>query len=81
MTLAAILSRAYCAHNKIRAPGGNAVESLADVAAEFRQLAGDDANLLAEARTESARLAKVPGQRCHISKTHGAFLTMALEGL
>lgn len=79
--LAPFLSRAYCAHNKIKAPGCDGVETLAAVIEEFRKCAANDKGLMAEARAESARLAKIPGQRCHISKTHGAFLNAALEGL
>lgn len=80
-TLATFLTRAYCAQNKLRPPSSDTVEALADVTAAFRESAGNDDGLLTEARAESARLAKIPAQRCLISKTHGAFLTMALEGL
>jgi hypothetical protein len=79
--LSDFLTRAYCAQNMIKAPGADAVEAVADVAAEFQKCATNYKTLLVEAKAERDRLRGIPANRCHISRTHGAFLTTALEGL
>lgn len=81
MTLATYLNRAYCAQNKIKDRSADTVEDVATVTDAFRAAANGDADLLAAAKAERDRLKGVPPNRCHISKTHGAFLTSALEGL
>jgi hypothetical protein len=79
--LSEFLTRAYCAQNKLRMRGADTVETLADITAEFQECAGAHKDLLAEAKTERDRLRGIPANRCHISRTHGAFLNTALEGL